>query len=71
MICSDGGAMHVAAALRKPILCFFGTSPPKEWHPWRVPYRLIQKPSRAVADISVAEAFAAYEKLQEDVAVGG
>jgi len=71
MICSDGGAMHVAAALRIPIRGFFGTSPPKEWHPWGVPYRHIQKPSKAVADISVAEAFAAYEKLQEDVSVGG
>src|SRR5579859_961985 len=24
VLCSDGGAMHVAAALGKPILCFFG-----------------------------------------------
>ena len=33
MICSDGGAMHVAAALGKPSLCFFGHSNAREWHP--------------------------------------
>ena len=64
MICSDGGAMHVAAALNKPIVCFFGPSPVPEWHPWGVPYVALQQPSRVVAEISVEEALAAYEKLQ-------
>ena len=67
MICSDGGAMHVAAALNKPIVCFFGPSPVPEWHPWSVPYVALQKPSRVVADISVEEVLAAYEKLQESL----
>ena len=42
VICSDGGAMHIAAALGKPILCFFGDSDATRWHPWGVPYRLLQ-----------------------------
>jgi len=30
-VCANGGAMHLAAALGKPILCFFGDSPPERW----------------------------------------
>jgi ADP-heptose:LPS heptosyltransferase len=59
MICSDGGAMHIGAALDKPIVCFFGNSDSTHWHPWAVPYVLLQPASRDVADISVDEAHAA------------
>jgi len=62
-VLSDGGAMHVAAGLGKPMVCFFGNSPAERWHPWGVPYRLLQKPSREVADISVDEAEAAFIDL--------
>lgn len=62
-VLSDGGAMHVAAGLGKPMVCFFGNSPAGRWHPWGVPYRLLQKPSRDVADISVDEAEAAFMDL--------
>ena len=34
MLCADGGAMHVAAALGKPIVCLFGNSAPERWRPW-------------------------------------
>lgn len=61
--CSDGGAMHIAAALGKPIVCFFGNSSPERWHPWGVPYELLQPASRNVADISVDEAIDAVERL--------
>ena len=63
MICSDGGAMHVGAALGKPIVCFFGNSDAARWRPWGVPHQLLQPPSMDVNDISVAEALAAYEQL--------
>lgn len=62
VVCSDGGAMHVAAALGKPIVCLFGQSPAERWHPWGPPYELLQMPSMEVKDISVeavARAFAA------------
>ena len=64
VICSDGGAMHLAAGLGKPILCFFGKSDSARWHPWGVPHLVLQKPSLNVADISVAEALADFEKLR-------
>ena len=65
VICSDGGALHVAAALKKPILCFFGDSDASRWHPWRVPHVLLQPASRSVADITVEEALRGFEKLLE------
>ena len=63
-ICSDGGAMHIAAGLAKPLLCFFGESNPQQWHPWQTPYQLLQAESRQVDDISPDEAFAAFNRLQ-------
>jgi heptosyltransferase-3 len=65
VICSDGGAMHIAAALAKPILCFFGDSDATRWHPWGVPYRLLQPDSRDAADISPAAALEAFRELQQ------
>jgi ADP-heptose:LPS heptosyltransferase len=63
MICSDGGAMHVAAALNKPIICFFGNSDATIWRPWGVPYRLLQKESLEVADIAIEEVLLAFAAL--------
>lgn len=64
VICSDGGAMHAAAALGKPIVCFFGDSDASKWHPWGVPYRLIQPRSKDVADIAVAEVLENFRDLR-------
>ena len=63
VICSDGGAMHLAAGLGKPILCFFGDSDAARWHPWGVPYQLLQTPGRSAAEISVAAALQALRVL--------
>jgi heptosyltransferase-3 len=65
LICSDGGAMHVAAGLGKPIVCLFGNSPATWWHPWGVPCQLLQKPTREVEDICVADLLAAVDRLLE------
>jgi len=63
VVCSDGGAMHIAAALGKPILCFFGKSDRTRWHPWKARHVLLQPPSLNIADIGVEQAVAAFEKL--------
>jgi ADP-heptose:LPS heptosyltransferase len=63
VVCIDGGAMHLAAALGKPILCFFGDSPPEHWRPWRALHELLQPPSRDLQDLSVEEALAGFERL--------
>lgn len=63
VVCSDGGAMHIAAGLGKPIVCFFGKSDRNRWHPWGVPHVLLQPDSKDVADISVEDALSAFKKL--------
>ncbi len=68
VICSDGGAMHIAAALHKPILCFFGNSGAARWRPWGVPHLLLQPASRNVGDISVEDAFAGFQRLHRETA---
>ena len=63
VVCSDGGASHIAAALGKPIVCFFGDSPVERWRPWGVPVRVLQPASRRVADLGTDEAAAALGSL--------
>ena len=63
MLCSDGGAMHLGAALGLPIACFFGRSDVTTWRPWGVEHRVMQPESREVADVSCAEALAALDDL--------
>ena len=63
LICSDGGAMHLAAGLGKPIVCLFGNSSAERWRPWGVRYELLQPASRNVTDISVDEVLAAHDRL--------
>jgi ADP-heptose:LPS heptosyltransferase len=63
VVCSDGGALHIAAALGKPVLCFFGDSDRTRWHPWKVPHVLLQPASRNVGDITVDEALRGFEQL--------
>ncbi|HEY6864834.1 MAG TPA: glycosyltransferase family 9 protein, partial [Burkholderiales bacterium] len=63
VVCSDGGAMHLAAALGKPIVCFFGDSQPSRWRPWGVRHELLQPASRDAVDIGVEQALAAFERL--------
>jgi ADP-heptose:LPS heptosyltransferase len=63
VICSDGGAMHLAAALGKPIVALFGDSPPERWRPWGVEHRIVRAPSRNVAELSAAQVLSAYAEL--------
>lgn len=63
VVCSDGGAMHIAAALEKPIVCLFGGTDPFRWHPWAVPHVLLQDASREVMALTVEEVVKAADKL--------
>ncbi|HNI73716.1 MAG TPA: glycosyltransferase family 9 protein, partial [Accumulibacter sp.] len=66
VICADGGAMHIAAALRKPLVCLFGNSDATRWHPWGVPHLVLQSAEQNVADISVEQVLAADQQLIAD-----
>jgi ADP-heptose:LPS heptosyltransferase len=64
VICSDGGTLHLAAALLKPIVCFFGDSPPERWGPWGVPSRVLRPASRRVSDLPVSDVLNALSSLR-------
>lgn len=66
-ICSDGGAMHIAAATGCPILCFFGDSDAARWYPWGTHSKLIQKKSLSVADISINTAYSELQALMSEL----
>lgn len=63
IVCADGGAMHLAAALGKPLVCLFGDSDPSRWRPWGVPHELLQPASRNVTDIMVEDVVQAHRRL--------
>lgn len=65
VICSDGGAMHIAAALRASLVCFFGKSDPTRWYPWRTKHIVLQPDSKEVKDIPVEEVLQAFYRLRE------
>lgn len=54
VICPDGGAMHLAAALGKRVVALFGDAPVSRWRPWAVPHRVVQGASGQLADLPVA-----------------
>jgi ADP-heptose:LPS heptosyltransferase len=70
LVCADGGAMHIAAGLGKPIVALFGDSNPVRWRPWGVPHRVLQGDSRDVAAISVKEVLSAFDGLVKECHLG-
>ncbi len=62
-ILADGGAMHLAAALGKPLIALFGDSPVERWRPWRVEHEIVQAATSDVADVMVFEVMQAWERL--------
>ena len=42
-ISNDSGPMHMAAALKIPVVCLFGPSDATRWHPWETSYTLVRK----------------------------
>jgi ADP-heptose:LPS heptosyltransferase len=63
MIMADGGAMHIAAALNRPIVALFGDSNPKRWRPWGVPYKILQNNTEHVKDIGPSKIIDAWLNL--------
>jgi ADP-heptose:LPS heptosyltransferase len=71
VICPDGGALHIAAALGKPIVALFGDSPVERWRPWGVPHRVLQPPSGVLAGLPLSALLDAYHALIVAMTAGG
>ena len=63
IVCPDGGAMHLAAALGKPVVALFGDSPVDRWRPWGVPYRVVRPASKDLADLPLEPVLEALQAL--------
>ena len=70
VLCADGGAMHLAAGLGKPIIALFGDSPVARWRPWQVAHEVVQAPGGDVAQLPVSEVLSAWERLAPRVSAG-
>ncbi len=57
----DGGAVHLAAALGKPVLGLYGEKFVTHWYPWGVPHVALS--AKIVPDIPLAEALAGLQRL--------
>ncbi len=59
---NDGGPIHIAAALGKPVVALYSTTDVEVWSPWQAPARLLQaQPLAALAVPTVTEALRGIE----------
>ena len=67
---TDGGALHLAAALQKPTVVLFENLPTKlnHWYPWQVPSRVVHGERQEVASIKLAAVCEAIASLQDEIA---
>lgn len=63
VLCSDGGQMHLAAAMNKKQVVFFGDTDQKSWHPWSGEYQILQTPSGDCVDVSVDEVWQSLQRI--------
>ena len=57
IITSDGGALHIAAGVQKPVVALFGNSDVDYWGPWKVPSAVLKGPSDDVGLLEVDEVY--------------
>jgi ADP-heptose:LPS heptosyltransferase len=55
--------MHLAAALNKSMVVFFGDTDKESWHPWSGQYRILQTESGDCVDVTVDEVWQEIQAL--------
>lgn len=63
VVCCDGGAMHLSAALGKPVLTVWGSTDRRRWAPWGVEHAILQKETHEAHSVHAREAFEAFKRL--------
>lgn len=67
IITSDGGALHIAVGVGRPVVTLFGNSDAFRWGPWKIPNRTIEADGRDVKNISTDQVFEAFADLRSEV----
>ncbi len=70
VVCPDGGAMHIAAALGKPLVTIWGSTDPRRWAPWGVEHVIVRNASGRAAYVTVEEVFDALTGLCKRYGIG-
>lgn len=65
-VCLDGGAMHIAAALGKPIVTIWGSTDPIKWRPWVVSHVILNGSNKKADDVDVESVYEATFRLMEE-----
>jgi len=63
VVTSDGGAMHIAAALGKGVVALFGDSDPICWAPWKVPHLILHAADKNVVSIAPGQVYQSLMQL--------
>ncbi len=66
-ICPDGGTMHIAAALQKPMVALFGCTDAQAWGPWN-PQSIVLHGTGHADNIRVAQVVEALNQLRSQAA---
>ncbi len=67
IITSDGGALHIAAGMQRPVVAMYGNSDANYWAPWQVPCSIIEAPSEDVRLLEVDDVYSRFIELREKV----
>ncbi|HWR89592.1 MAG TPA: glycosyltransferase family 9 protein [Dissulfurispiraceae bacterium] len=63
VVCCDGGAMHIAAALGKPLVVLWGSTDPARWRPWKTKHVLVSDGTGRAEHVPVEAALEAIKSL--------
>ncbi|MBF0328442.1 MAG: glycosyltransferase family 9 protein [Nitrospirae bacterium] len=66
VVCCDGGAMHIAAALGKSIVTIWGSTRQDRWRPWGTRHLILQDKSKKAGDVSVEAVFKGLQEILEE-----
>ncbi|MEM2661459.1 MAG: glycosyltransferase family 9 protein [Nitrososphaeria archaeon] len=66
VVCLDGGAMHIAAALGKPIVTIWGSTDPTRWRPWGVKHVILKGNNKRADDVDVESVYEATVHLMKE-----
>ncbi len=66
VVCLDGGAMHIAAALGKPIVTIWGSTDPIKWRPWGVRHVILKGSNKRADNVDVESVYETIVLLMEE-----
>lgn len=63
VVCSDGGAMHIAAALNKPLAVIWGSTDKARWAPWAARHVIVDSNMKNASKVAVSDVYKAVREL--------